>query len=287
MPKPLLKILPYGSCSAHDPVYNLGQRGLAFPVWYRIRARETLYAHTIGEFIQLTKFLRGDLAIERSIRRYICIDYDFEPGEEARKAVDDAELILLEICTSENIKLDGWFLHRNQLPRLFMKPMMDSEILSGDVKKAVTFWWAGLTNRKDQQQIEAAKVVAAHLPAEADDEVTRAILFGARLVADTQQEIEDGVDQLLSLQQRRSAIFLIHYRRFMPDGRAICWPPELRGHLYAIAKRLNVEIFDPAQMIVDHGVGAAIAADQLHYEKAFVPIVADALWRTIKSEARA
>ncbi|MGH6981337.1 MAG: hypothetical protein ACREFC_09040, partial [Stellaceae bacterium] len=194
-------------------------------------------------------------------------------------------MILMEICTSENIKLDDWFIHRNQLPRLFMKPMVDSESVPGDAKKAVNAWWAALTNRKEAQQIEAAKIVAAHLPREVDDEVTRAVLFDARLVPDSRQELESGIDRFLSLQRRKQAVLIIHYRRFMPDGRAISWPPEFRTQLFAIARRLNMPVFDPAEMIAGYGVAGAISTDQLHYSKTFLPIVADAYWRIVSGEA--
>src|SRR6185437_6772589 len=215
------------------------------------------------------------------IRRYICIDYDFEPGEEARKAVDDAELILLEICTSENIKLDGWFLHRNQFPRLILQPILDAKGLPPEAKKAVHAWWAALLGRKEAGQIEAGKVLIEHLPETANDEMTRAVILEARLYPDTRDELKAGITALRSQLGDKPVGLLVHYRRFMPDGRAVSWPLEFRANLLDIARVCRIPVYDPGPMILRYGTKSALAPDFTHYTREFVPTVADEYRRFI------
>ena len=99
-------VLPFGSCSVHDPIYDLASRSRAVAVWNWIRC-ETSYSHTAPEFIQLRDHLRGGLWIEKSLRRYIFSDAEFEPGPETRAFVDSADLALVEVCTSELIRFDS------------------------------------------------------------------------------------------------------------------------------------------------------------------------------------
>ena len=77
--------------------------------------------------------------------------------------------------------------------------------------------------------------------------MTRAVMLEARLCPDTRDELKAGITALRSQLGDKPVGLLVHYRRFMPDGRAVSWPLEFRANLLDIARVCRIPVYDPAR----------------------------------------
>jgi len=72
-------------------------------------------------------------------------------------------------------------------------------------------------------------------------------------------------------------VVALYIFRYMPDGRPISWPAGYREEVLAAAHQLDLPVFDPSPLVVQHGPSKVLASGFSHYRPDFLPVVGEAL----------
>lgn len=72
---------------------------------------------------------------------------------------------------------------------------------------------------------------------------------------------------------------MVHHNfRYMPDGRPISWPAELKDQSIEVARRLGAHEHDFAPFVAEHGTKRVLADDFRHWNVEFYPQIANHLY---------
>ena len=274
-----IRIMPFGGCTINNPLLTLQREGYTSPIFRELGFKRSAYSLSPGGAIQLLKFCRGELQIPRLVRCGIYADPDHVPADKQTEIISKIDLALVEYSTPFEITYDGFVLNQNRLKEL-VSERLDSE--DKVVKKQLSRWMGGLQKDQEEMRAENAAHLLAVLPDESDDD--KAV---RELVNNAGSHMIGPVEMRQSLEFLQTELnapigVVAHNFQYMPDGRPVVWPPEFNEQVTAEAAALGMKVFDPAALVAEHGVEAAVAADFRHWNEDFYPKVAAAFHDFVK-----
>jgi hypothetical protein len=272
-------VLPFGGCQLNGPVSALWDSRAVTPVYKAMGWRRTPFAFTPQAALQLLEFCRGTRQIPRLIRRLCYPDYDYEPSAAARAIPDSANIVLLEPNTPVDIVYEGFTLSQQEVQKFIVTEIRDRY---PQLTKAANRWKSeGLYKQnEDLRAATAAEILKVFRPQNEEDEVAAAVVRDARAHIADLAELRRGVTQVRDSVSGRFGLVL-YTMQFMPDGRPISWPADFKDNLVQVAQDLDLPIFEPAEIIIEHGVQTALK-DFRHYFDEFKPTAGEALLKFIR-----
>jgi len=272
-----LSVLPLGGCTLTIPLMQLHRRQRLSVVLSEIGFRHLPLALSAGSALQLIDIVRGKTPMPPPLLAILCyqdaaLPSKFPDGAAERVATSD--VCLMEISTPVEFEYEGYRLNRNRL-RAFIFELAEG---AGDRKPAAQ-WMNALQKENDALREKSAQALIAHLGGNpfACDIVART---RSRIASDA--EIQANLDDIRAFLKGRMGIVLYNFR-YMPDGRAIDWPQGFKDQVKAMAARLGIATYDPADLVARHGVRTAMAEESGHYAAEFNRTVAIAFKRFLNT----
>ncbi len=263
---PLNAVL-FGACMLRQPLRVMAarQRGLADQKYGSDTAK-----HTFGEMFQFIEVIRGARTIPRELTSLCRISPRVSPVAGAED-FRDLDVGLIEPASPVEITFRGFALNR-----IGMRKMLAPIAAEGrEAAKLSAFWIrAGLMGLNEDVRAEAATKLLAYVHGDTEQaDLTRAV------ISETRAFKSDLIDGFRRMQETLGCPIgaVIYVFRYLPDGRPVSLPAGFRNEVVAAAQALDLPIFDPAPLVAEHGVEAALADDSSHYSPRFMPVVGRAL----------
>ena len=246
---------PIGTCRIHTPLRDAVGR---YPIKLQL-GRNYGFVHTSAEALQQARFMFGQSDIPADVQRVI-----FRPsnGEQARKgAHKPADLYVVELSSRKLLTIDGYPIQSNYLVRYF------SEFFA-DRTRTRMFWSMAHADRLAERRalLDQDPVYKGLTP---DD---RELL--ARIVKrdQTDEEIEQEMQQIVDLLGRDKVVFVTHVNALTPDNVPIEQREQLIAAVTASAQRIGVPCYDPTPLMNKIGQAEAMedgGLDLTHYTPVF------------------
>jgi hypothetical protein len=187
-----------------------------------------------------------------------------------------ADFALLEPVTSMDIVFRDYCFNAS-----IVHSLIGSALFQRDpaLEQLETTWLeSGIPKGNEETRSEtAAALLEAIQPTDPQQEAMRAVIAEARGRPQSWEEMRLGIERVRNMVSVPLGIVLYTYQ-YLPDGRELSWPPDLKKNTIAIAQELDMPVYEPARLINHHGVKVVLRDDIRHYQIDFIPIVADALW---------
>jgi hypothetical protein len=230
-------------------------------------------AHTFGEMFQLIEVLRGELSIPRALRHLAHLPQDLHSIRTAKQGFDGLDVLLLAPSSPVELVFRGISVNRAAVTRLVSDAARAHE--DERVAKLLSRWMrVGLLDMKEPVRVEASTDLLKYIHDDSKDcHLSRALLA----------ELRTFPSDILGGFRKARAMFscpigvVLYVFRYMPDGRAISWPVGFREEVLKSAAELNLPIFDPAPVVVSHGVDTALLPFRAHYRNEFLPVIGKAI----------
>jgi hypothetical protein len=273
-------VLPFGGCQLNGPVSALWDTRQVTPVYKAMGWRRTPFAFTPKAALQLLGYCRGTLEIPRLVRRLCYPDYDYEPSASATAIPDTANIVLLEPNTPVDILYEGFSLSQQEVQKFIVTEIRDRY---PELTKPANRWKSeGMFKQNEElRAAAAAQILKVFRPESEEDELLVAVVRDARAHMADAAELRRGVEEVRDAVSGRFGLVL-YTMQYMPDGRPISWPADFKDNLVAVAQALDLPIFEPAEVIIRHGVQNALK-DFRHYFDEFKPTAGEALIKFIHS----
>lgn len=259
-------VLSLGNCSINNPINFLVKQGLVFDAWSPLRDKKgfkinTPYISTPNELIQLINHISGYKSIPIEYHKYIWLyDYDVDNFD----VVSDSDVALFEYRINDEIFLGDISLSRSRLMNLFVEYFAKF----GELQKKIVLEWLnqGLLRANIERQISTANSLIESLPSNFRiPDLEKEILFNARV--DSLSKTEDMVKELEKINKfLNKPIGVVSFIwKYLPDGRALTWPTDIRQKLAAACAVLDFPFFDPPVDLIEKFGIKLIDADR-NYE---------------------
>jgi hypothetical protein len=267
-PKMLLNALLFGGCLVHWPLVRTAraQEGLAPENYGPIRE-----VHTFGEMFQIIEVLRGQKTVPQEWRHLAHMRPDLGPVPGADR-FSDIDVALVEPASPTELEFRGTAINRFAIARFVRATVGDG---SKETEKILAKWLRlGLVALNDTVRAEAGEQLVERVRGDtADAELARAVIRETRAYP---SDIGGGFRKMQELLGCPIGA-VIYVFKYMPDGRPISWPAGFREQVLFAAEDLGLPVFDPAPLVVRHGVQAALAEGLSHYSAEFLPVAGEAL----------
>lgn len=262
-----LNAILFGGCMMRQPLRAMAtrQRGLADEKYGSAAAK-----HTFGEMFQFIEVLRGARRIPRELMSLCRISARVGPVAGAED-FRDLDVALIEPASPAELTFRGFAINRIGL----MKMLAPIEAEGREAKKLAAQWLrVGLTGLNEDVRAATATKLLDHVHGDTEQaDLTRAVISETRAF---KSDITDGFRRMQeTLGCPIGAV--IYVFRYLPDGRPVYWPAVFHKEVLAAAQTLNLPVFDPAPLVAEHGVQAAMSNDSQHYRARFLPVVGRAL----------
>ncbi|QKH35555.1 hypothetical protein FOC84_11625 [Achromobacter pestifer] len=246
---------PIGTCRIHTPLRDAVGR---YPIKLQL-GRNYGFVHTSAEALQQARFMFGQGDIPTDVQPVI-----FRPsnGEQARKgAHKPADLYVVELSSRKLLTIDGYPIQSNYLVRYF------SEFFA-DRTRTRMFWSMAHADRlAERRALLDQDPVFKGLSAEDRDLLARIVKRDQ-----TDEEIEQEMNQLVDLLGRDKVVFVTHVNAMTPDNAPIEQRQQLIAAVLASAQRIGVPCYDPTLLMNKIGQAEAMedgGLDLTHYTPAF------------------
>lgn len=262
-----LNALLFGGCLVHWPMTRTtrAEGRIRYDAYGPIRE-----IHSFAEMFQIVEILRGQRKIPEEFQ-LISRMTELRPVSGAAD-FGDIDVALLEPASPIELTFRGVAFHRNAITTRFLMPIM----ARGREERKVGAAWLrqGLVGLNEAIRAEAAAKLADYVVGDTpEDDFARALFLEVR---SKKTDVLSGFIKMRELLNRPIGVVCYNFR-YMPDGRPISWPAGFREDVLAAAQQLNLPVFDPAPMVQEFGVDAALAEDLGHYSEDFMPVAAEAL----------
>lgn len=276
----MLNVLSFGGCTVTNPLLNLSKRKIAAPVYRRMGFKRSPYALSPRAIMQLWAFCKGELDIPARVRRLVYADAETTPDGSSSHLLTEVDCVLVEISTPYELLLDGFVLNHNRV-------LEQLRLCLPDTKRSVKVasrWRSAVIAEKYDERDAIAELLRPHLT---DDPFLRDMATHMLWNMTSTRTGSDGMADVFShLRQCSTAPIgiVLHNFHYMPDGRAIIFPPDLNEQIGRIAESENMPVYDPARLVRQHGVEAALMSDFRHWNASFYPVVADGMHAFMQNE---
>ncbi|MFV3126360.1 hypothetical protein [Niveispirillum sp. KHB5.9] len=277
----VLGIWSFSGCTVHNPVYELEKLGMAWAPARRTGHDSTPYSHTAAEHLQLLRFLRGEQAIPAAVQPLCNITFTPRPGG-YELAVSELDVVLAEICSDVEMVFRGTVLNRLRVVDALVS-VAGVAAKSGDERDkrwhtAAQRWYYDGFLKMKPGFAEHAQTMLELMPYQGEnDALLRDIL---REAAPRRISKESMVADLMELRKLLGVPLgvLTHTQYYMPDGRAIAWPPKLHDELREICQENGLLLMNPSELVEQYGAETALKEDLSHWRDDFMPVIGRAVY---------
>ena len=225
---------------------------------------------TFGEMFQLLDLLQEKVEIPAALQPLARMPANFR----ARAPVNNFEAMdVALVCPSSPIELTfrGIAVNGQRVLHLVLNEIQ-ADVASG-LKLARQWLRSGLQQLNESVRADAGakllRLIDGKSPAA---DLARAVIEEARShPADIGAELRRLRDRV-----GRPMGVILYYFRYMPNGRPLSWPAGFHRDLLASAKALEIPVYDPAPLVVEHGV-VSVLNGKRHYKHAFLPLAGAAI----------
>ena len=267
-----IRILPFGACQLSPPLGTVTGAVSSFSPL----GLTPVSTYTTAEAIQTVWFFRGELYIPDDLRYYCNLPEQFDPMASYGRRIEQADIVLLEPNSPVVTVFEGYALNRSTLLTGFLNAVCEA----GDdqVKRAGTAWFLqGLFACNEEVKRDTAEALISHLSGRVDNEaLVRELLRG---VHGERQDFEAYVASIAEIRDMLAppTALVAYIHSFMPDGRALPWPPDFLEQTEQAAARLGLPLFDPTELVQHHGVETALIDIRTIYREEFYPVAGQAI----------
>ena len=264
-------ILSFGACLVNGPLNR--RAGVNDKVSFaRVAQGSIPGVYSFAEMFQVMDMLNGVRDVPREIRPYAGVHDAFKPFPGAGK-LTDVDTILVELSAPYNIMFRSCALNRAAIMANITNQI---GAVSQHAKKKTTAWMhRGLLQMDESVQAESAEELISLMPSDMPNpQMAKAIIREARA---TTHDLKKGLVRLRELTHGIPMGVIVFNFRYLPDGRILSWPEGFREAVISVATEMKLPIFDPADLVLKHGVATALRDDLVHYRPEFMPKVAHAL----------
>jgi hypothetical protein len=189
-----------------------------------------------------------------------------EFNEQSAAVLDEAESVIVEICTGKSYSAFGYALSTKEIYRHLVEP-------AGDAGRA---WWKNLHSGQQPTAELVRSVEAVLSPASLPNGKTlRALIGEIKFREITVDELVAGLSTLHDL-LRRPILIVPHVSVRLPNGDYLKERAKHVANTIEAARRLGFPVFDP-KVLIDrdgqHRVLAKAGTDFHHYEKEPLAVV--------------
>lgn len=266
-----LSILPLGACNLAGPLSVAIAENMGFEIAPLATGGITPSVYSFGELLQIIDFLDRKTDIPAELRPLCSFSATYAATQPSLDP-DLVDVVLVEPNATVDIEFDGVKINRAGLLGVLTNPAKE---LVPELAKPINHWYnKGLLTRNEEvREASAQQIVELFPEAFPNRDLMIEVVKGLRGVDST---ITEGLSRLVEIFGRKIGLLLYTYQ-YMPDGRAISWPPDLQNLTEKAAKEFDLPLFRPYEMVAAYGVPKAIRQDTRHYSDEFVPLIAEAL----------
>lgn len=257
--KRAIRTLTIGSCGLHIPLDQfVARRFITYP-FSKLGSRQIPFALSSGAAVQLYDFCVGERQLPEPVRVLAYMDKN-QPTPRTREVVDRTEIVLLELSTPIEPMIGDAIVNFNRISDFVWKPLREWGV---DPRIVNNFSNAVFNVRDDIE--ERREILLASWPAGArGDALARFTVEGLTARRVGLDEMVRDLEKLRERVQAPIALKLFDFQ-FMPDGRAIEWPPGFKARQTDAARRMNLSILDMAPIVRRLGVKRLVADDMKHW----------------------
>ena len=271
MPAGPPSVLALGSCRVHDPLMAVDRRRVRY-LNHRFKSRDPIYLHDVHEMIQFVRLARGELAMPAEISLFA-----FQGGlrfdRRMPAVVDDAERVVIEVCTDKHYAAAGYVLNVNEVHRQLVET----------TGAAGAAWWEEIDRGGRPAQALVEGVEAALRAQGKLGETHRLMLREIAFSQLSSGDIARGLSTLRALLDR-PVLVVPHVAVRLPDGSYLA---ERIAHIdktIDAARQAGLPVLDPRSFVERDGQGLALDAngtDFHHYASDYFPIAGAEIVRAL------
>ena len=281
------RVATFGGCQINGPIRTLHAQRRVVPVYRQIGFRSTPFVFTPQAALQLVRFCSGEQRIPREVREFCYSDPELEPQPSAYRHIREADVVLLEPNTAIDVLFGEYYLNPNIVQQLVVERIRENDAKLG---KLVRRWKAdGILKQNEEIRAETARQLLDQLPTETvSDRMIRELIRDCRGRRSYQDDLFRQVVELRETLPVPTGVVLYTFQ-YMPDGRAVSWPPEFKDDMTAVARKLGLRCYDPSAIVMRYGVDVSLREDMRHFKDEFYPVVGEVLidyMQEIRSAAR-
>lgn len=266
-----LRVLALGSCRVIDPLRAVRKLGLADCLNRRIRSRTPVYLHDINEMIQFLRLVSGALSMPDGVAPMAFRDWRAKPMP---ALLDDAERLVIEVCTDKHYQAMGWTLNVNEIHRQLVEP----------AGNAGQLWWSDVHrgDRPPREVVEGAEAALGR--AGKLTEVHRLMLREIAYVSLSAAVIAEGMATLRGL-VRCPVLVVPHVAVRLADGGQLAERIEHIDKTIEAARLAGLAVLDPRSFVERDGQQRALdkeGTDFHHYADDYLPVVGREIVRSLR-----
>jgi tetratricopeptide (TPR) repeat protein len=243
-----------GTCRIFDPVRSTARN---YARMLSINNTNVYgYTHSAAEALQLLNYLNGQ-ALPRSLARYFSVKGELDH----RLPREVTDLYIVEISSLREIVLDGIYLQKNYIDRVFKDRRNLSEI----------FW----SNPRREDKSVRKNLLIKHANYHESDDIDKHFLTDGYIEITDKVRLESSISQIKD-QCGKPVLFVGHIDVASSNGRTIVARKQLNLWLAEICKSNNLYFYDPSYLVIQSGREHALESkghDINHYSSTFIPIV--------------
>jgi len=264
-----VSVLPLGGCLVAQPLKAFAEAR------YEPRALASfgiLAKYTLTEMVQFFQVLRGELEPPPELKVLAGYRANFERPSPARLA--EVDVVLIEPNTTDEIHYGGFVLARMGVVNEVIRPLEKARP-EREVAHMLNEWWVkGLIGRDETVRSTLAAKLAPLVPAEwPNADLIRDVLTNAHGVLG---DVMVGVTDLVPLVDKPVGLVTCSFQ-YMPNGRPMHWPPNLREEVVKAGEVFGMPVFEPWRMVKALGVAKTLMPNLKTYRDEFRLPLGDAI----------
>lgn len=248
-----MRVLALGSCRIHDPLRAARREGAVEYVNRHFRSWANLYLQDVHETIQFVRLARGEIALPKDLRPFA---FERWARLDLRRlaALEQAERVVLEICTDKHYEVAGVTLNLNRIK---------DEIVT-HAGAAGLDWWR-VIGRGEQPTEALVERVEATLRADwrtrwrfgdGHRRVLRELVYRRLSVA----EISEGIARLQTM-LTPPLLVVPHVAVRLGDGSLLAERQRRIEKVVEAARLRDLPLFDPGVVVARESQVRALARD--------------------------
>lgn len=260
-----VRVFSLGACQLSSPLDALASAGRIKSAWALAKQR-TVPCYCTGDALQAIRLYRRQIQLSKGLQLYCGFG---ENADDARGhgPLDHTDITLMDCNTPVELSLDGVFVNRSQITTRLLYPLVAAR---PDLEDTYRLWWEkGVLEDDHEVRKETSLAMIPALDGVVPyPDVAAEILAGTRGLRQTEKDLIVALDELRS-QLKGPFGMLTSTCRYLPDGRPVAWPA---GHLdmtRAVARHLDIPLFDTIKLVQEHGVATAMNEQMTIYRPEF------------------
>lgn len=265
-----LRVFALGSCRVHDPL--IAVPGEVDYLNRHIKSRTPIYLHDVHEMIQFLGLLAGTASMPVGIAPFAYRDW--RAGRPMPRVVDDAERLVIEVCTDKHYAAMGRTLNINEIHRQLVAP----------AGQAGAAWWNDV-HRGQPAPDDVIEAVEAILRRSHDlTDARRRMLREIRLVTLSPEAMAEGMARLRSM-VACPILVVPHVAVRLADGSLLAERIEHIDKTIEAARLSGLAVLDPRRFVERDGQWRALAdagTDFHHYAAGYLPVAGHEIVRSLR-----